>query len=99
MTAETLIRELATKPEFRILSELGREISDKVRKVNFKNMIEKIKEDPAIDQELCRFRQELEQLGITSVEGVLVRSLSNHDLYKEVVLPISAYFLRKIPKD
>jgi cytidylate kinase len=99
MTREALIRELSTSPKFRILSELGREIADKVRNTNFKKVIAKSEEDPEIEQEMDKFRQELVSLGITSVEGTLVGNLSSHDLYQKVVFPISIYFLREIPRD
>ena len=99
MTSEALIRELATKPEFQILSELGREIADKVRKTNFQKVIAKTAKDPLIEGEIAKFRLELSHLGITTIEGIPVDSLSDHDLYQKVVFPISVYFLREIPRD
>lgn len=98
MTSEALIRELATKPEFWTLSELGREIADKVRSANIKTLITRIEEIPAIEQELDKFRQELADLKITTVEGLPVGNLSNDDLYQRVVFPVSIYFIEKIPK-
>lgn len=98
MTSTALIRELATKPEFRILSELGQMIAEKVRSANIQKLIEKIEEIPTIEPELEKFRQELADLGIISVEGTLVASLSDDDLYQKVVFPVSIYFIEKIPK-
>ena len=99
MTSEALIRELATKPEFRILSELGREIADKVRTANLRKVVYKEESEPDIKEGMEKFRKELAELGITTVEGLSVGELSDDDLYQKAVFPIDTYFLREIPRD
>ena len=99
MTSETLIRELATSPKFRILSELGREIADKVRDANLRKVLHNQKIEPDIKEGMEKFRKELAELGITTVEGLSVGELSDDDLYQKAVFPIDTYFLREILRD
>jgi hypothetical protein len=92
MTREALIRELATKPEFRILSELGREIVEKVRNATLKSVIDKKEVEPEITEEMEKFRKTLKDLDIISIEGFAIEALSDAELYEKAIFPVVNFF-------